>query len=402
MSYLGSDTASPVIYLKECGNVPTASSVKTRGFKSGVREVTPGKKYEVKVYWRDSSGARQSKSKTIKGTKRQAVIEQAALRVLCQKRTSIGSTRTTVNEYLDHYLAVASIGASSRQSYEKMLRLYVRPAFGSTLLTKLRRPDLRSHYADMASGTFNGRVLSSATVAMTHRYLRAALNEAVRDGYLESNPALNIKIRVKKERPQVLTEEQVDLFLATLKAYKHYPNTKRRWSTLLQIMAMGGLRIGEAVALKWSDIYFDEDCILVRRSATLIKSEWSIDVTKDGKERLVALPRSLMHELEERWCDCGTMDPNRWVFGGTKDNPADKRSIDRAFKIVLRDAGLPDIRLHDLRHSLATNLSRSKFSATDVQARLGHQDVQTTLKHYVHASRTNDVAIASYLQERFY
>jgi len=381
-------------------------SFKNKGFRKGIRTVREGKQYEVKIYWRSAGGIRHSKSQMVYGTYSEARHQWIQMKATQRKGEPDNSASITVNDFLDQYLDISDVRRSTRQSMEKMFGYYVRPWFGDKRLSDIRSQDLEAHYADMRSGSVSRtrRELSAATVAMTHRYVRTALNAAVRHGYLLENPATAVKLRKQRlgaiSRP-TLTRDQLNVFLDAA--------SKSKWELLFHLLVMSGLRMGEGIGLRWDDIDFDQGLLKVRRSMSKVDGVWVMLPPKGGVSRSLRLPEGLLKRLsrlyevkKETAKENVDKQPVEWIFpnpSGT--SPAGKRNIDRAFKVVLKRAGLPDMRLHDLRHTHATLLN-VKHPLKALQERLGHEDIQTTLTYYVHSKPEDDIAIVRDLQASFY
>jgi len=194
---------------------------------------------------------------------------------------------------------------------------------------------------------------------------------AVKCGWLQSNPCKGLPIPKsgKKRIRHVLTAEQVRSLVAAL---------PKREGVMVIFLAITGLRISEAVALRWSD--FREDCIHMRR----YRYEGRITELESRESRLVPIPielRRLMESLRES-------EEDDWIFRSrTPGLPMNhSMSMKRIIKPVLRKLGLPSIGWHDLRHTLISWLGSAKYSPKMIADVVGHSDIQTTLSVYTHAA----------------
>jgi integrase len=147
-----------------------------------------------------------------------------------------------------------------------------------------------------------------------------------------------------------------------------------------------GLRHGELLGLRWSDLDLKAKTLTVR--ASLLEQNGRViglDSTKTDKDRVITLPESVVAELNThrrellaRGLIC------EWVFPNRKKAPLLQGTVRRAFYRAAQKAGLPQIRVHDLRHTMATLLLKSGTNVKVVQERLGHGQVQVTLNTYAH------------------
>ena len=234
--------------------------------------------------------------------------------------------------------------------------------------------------------------LSKNSVRMIRATLSVILSDAVDDGIIPANPALNLGRR-GRSRPDKLTaadrtrnirpmsQEQLGTFLAT--AQEHTPI----YAPLFILLAHAGLRPGEAFALQWTDVDFANGRIRVERALAARQ----IEPTKTGTTRTVdmskdlakALRRLLLErrreKLEQGW---EAMPP--WVFCTEAGTPLDESRVRKNFALALEAAGLPNFRVYDLRHTFASLLLADGAPITYVAALLGHSKPITTLQYYAH------------------
>jgi integrase len=214
------------------------------------------------------------------------------------------------------------------------------------------------------------------TVNREMALLRRMLNIAVREQWIPRNPfSLGeslISAADEKKRERILTREEE---LKLLNACEH---PKRKHLRAIIICALDtGMRQGEILKLKWSDIDSDSGLITVCAFNT-----------KTMKERTVSITSRLKYELEHLW-EASNKDLENLVFGVT-DN------VKRSFTTVRRETGLNDLRFHDLRHSHATRLDDLGFSLSKIANQLGHTQLQTTLR-YVNRDKTAIKQVANAL-----
>jgi integrase len=212
------------------------------------------------------------------------------------------------------------------------------------------------------------------------------LNQAVDDELIPANPALRlgkiIKRKDKKESINPLSSEELKLLLDKVNKHftEHYP--------LFLLLARTGMRIGEALAVKWGDIDYNGRFIKVERS--IVRGE--ISTPKNGKSRRVDMSRQLAdalkdHELEskKKGLALGLGEIPEYVFTNEKGRMIDKDNWRRrVFSKALTKAEIRKIRIHDLRHTYATLRISKGDNIADVSNQLGHHSVKLTLDIYYH------------------
>ena len=158
---------------------------------------------------------------------------------------------------------------------------------------------------------------------------------------------------------------------------------------LLLLLCRTGMRIGEAIALKWEDLDFNNRFITVRRA---INSLRNIDTPKGAKTRKVDMSLQLKMELEQlllkrkiQKLENGWKEVPKWVFINACGKTLDKNNWrNRVFNKVVEAAGLRKIRIHDLRHTFASLLIQAGESLAYVKDQLGHHSIQVTVDIYGH------------------
>jgi integrase len=301
-------------------------------------------------------------------------------------------SRERLGLYLTGWLdgtARLNVRPRTLDGYRAHLARYVQlHPIASVPLRDLAPPRLRAFYGELAA-----RGLSARTVRLTHAILRAALEQAVDDRRLTANPAAGALKRMRlvaatRRDVQALTPAQVHALLATSE------RTGNRWHALWHLLVNGGLRPSEALALRWEDVGADRVHVrqaLDTRSATGARTV--ADVKTHGSRRAVTLPAATMAALAwhrtrqeaERIAGGAAYADRGLVFAGQTGEPIDlKNATARHFVPLLAAAGLPRIRVYDLRHTHATLLLAAGVPVNVVSARLGHASAKMTLDVYGH------------------
>ncbi|WEV61281.1 tyrosine-type recombinase/integrase [Streptococcaceae bacterium ESL0729] len=225
--------------------------------------------------------------------------------------------------------------------------------------------------------------LSNNYIRSVHQILQQVFDLAIKLGYLNKNAA-KIVGNVKKEKPKVdfWTREEFQRFINTfdksdLLEYQKF--------IIFWFFFMTGIRTSELQALTWSDLDFKNETIYVHKSMYYKnKDEYTINDTKTlSSTRLLYLDKdtiNYMMEWKERQKEVGNID---FIFSLT-GLPLVKSTLSRIISIHAEFAGVKKIRVHDLRHSHASLMLELGMNSLEMQNRLGHADIKTTLGTYSH------------------
>jgi integrase len=354
------------------------------------------------------TGKRQQLRRRGFKTKKDATEAQALILVERARGTFVRPTRVTVGAYLaDEWLPAKRPGLrpSTADTYARMIELYVQPSIGGVELSQLDGSMLNTLYGRMlGSGRSDGRKsehgggLAPKTVRNLHGMLSKAFRDGIRWGRLARNPCDAADPPTSRSpEMQAWTQEELRSFAQA--------TSDHRWAAIWALMITTGMRRGEVLGLRWSDIDLDTGSATIR--STRIRYGTTVDrstpKTASGN-RTIALGPSVRASLrtwrktqmEERMLmgDGWQNDDNLVVTlaDGRAPNP---ESFSNLFQNLTRRAGLRTIRLHDLRHSYATAALASGIPVKVVSQRLGHADVGVTLKVYAHVLPGDDIHAAS-------
>jgi integrase len=358
-----------------------------------------GNAWQVIVYaGRDPvTGRKRQVSRNVRGTKRDAQAVRAQLLVELGEGQHLG-TEATFGELVERWYEHVSPDWSPKTAAEtrRMIDKVVLPRLGRARLQRLRPADLDRLYAQLrTSGSASGGPLAPATVRRIHEIIRRALKQGVRWGWLSTNPAIHATPpRVPKSDVVPPTPENVVRLLELAEAED--PDL----AVFLRLAAGTGARRGELCALRWSDIDLDPGTVLIAR-AMVHGSDGMVErSTKTHSARRIALDADTVAALSkyrartaERAGECGVGLPeDARVFsfepnGGTPWRPD---VVTNRFNKLRRKAGLDSVRLHDLRHYVATRLIAAGVPVRTVSGRLGHANAATTLNVYAAFVQASD------------
>jgi integrase len=288
-----------------------------------------------------------------------------------------------VDEFLDHWLKTAvkpKVRAKTHRDYAAMLRRYIRPAIGARILASLSPLEIQAAYQVMID-----RKLSARTVRYAHAVLRAAIRQAIRWQLLLNDPTQGVELpREQCREMSVLTTEQARSFLRTA---SHSPQ-----ECIFAVALTTGMRPSEYLALCWRDIDWDRGTISVVRTLHRNEGQWTFADTKRVRSRRVVklqmwvldLLRKLKGGVGEAEAACDSVFADL-IFTTTRGEPtSEEYLVKKHFKPLLREAGLPNIRLYDLRHTSATLALTVGVAPKVVSEQLGHASAAFTLDTYSH------------------
>jgi integrase len=307
-----------------------------------------------------------------------------------QQGTLVTAPRQTLAQFLTEWLENSqkqSVRPRTYERYEELVRLHIVPALGRYELQKLSAQHLQAFYAQKSE-----EGLSATTINHFHNVLHKALDTAVKWNLVARNVCdLVSPPRRKRFEVHPLTLEQVHKLLSVVEGHE--------MEALFKLALATGLRRGELMGLKWQDIDFDAGVLQVRRILSRVPTKMpgkgyveAEPKTQKSRRSVVIAPFALeaLQQHRERQREAKLQVGTAWqehdyVFCtsiGTHLNPT--RDMLDQLKALLKKAGLPDIRFHDLRHSAATLLLSVGVHPKEVQEILGHSQISITMDVYSH------------------
>lgn len=324
--------------------------------------------------------------KVFYGKKQSEVVAKIddALHDLRRGMLAIGPN-ITVQEYMEQWLEdihKSTVKLSSYKTYRGLLDRYIIPGLGRIKLQSLTPQHVQAFYSKKLKDG-----LSPKTINDVHGLLHKALSNAVKWNTIPRNVCEAVTLpRVARKEKAVLTAEQARYLLKEMKDH--------RLEALFTLAIVTGMREGELLALRWQDIDFSGCSLQVMRTVRYIKGYGYVEAEpKTVKSRrkimlpffaveVLALHKTRQEEQRREnanvWVDRGL------VFATAEGNYIALTTLRRALNGVLKQAGLPHIRFHDLRHSAATILLSRGTHPKVVQEILGHSQVSMTLDVYSH------------------
>jgi integrase len=354
--------------------------------------------WRVRVYiGRDSIGKARYVERGVTGSRREAERELSRVLADVEDGRYSPSAAMSLDQLLDRWLDVKaiSIEPSTLSSYRWIAGQYVRPGLGDRRIGKLRPIDLDMLYADLSA-----RGLSPRTVRICHSILRQSLEQARRWGLIARSPAVDATpIPQRRKEVTAPTVQEVARILDA--AMEEDPE----FGLYLWVLAATGCRRGEGCALRWTDLDLERGELRIRRSIAHVGNEIREKDTKTHASRRLAIDPATIgllrqHRLRqrERYLALGVSMPrDAALFTDADGRPWRPDVCTNRFGRLRKQLGLEGVRLHDLRHFVATVLTDGGIPIGTVSTRLGHSQLSTTLDLYTHAIPATDQRAAAYL-----
>ncbi len=314
----------------------------------------------------------------------------------------------TVAAWLQHWLDGRSrLRARTRVSYQEHIDRFLIPHLGEAVLEELTPARVQRAFEGIAAHiTPRGQQVAAATVQRVRATLRAALNTAVRERLLRSNPANGLRLEGgQSARPVVWTEQAVANWRSSgvrpsvsvwmveqTRAFLDHVSQDRLYA-LFHLAVMTGLRRGEVVGLRSADVDLERGAVRVVRQLQAHRGQGLVEVApKSAASRrtlmvdhttVAVLRRHWWRQQQEEAEDHGRVwDRGGYVFTAVEGGVLATERLSRLFRKLNTSSGLPPVRLHDLRHGAATLALAAGVELKVVQAMLGHASIVLTADTY--------------------
>ena len=307
----------------------------------------------------------------------------------------------TVGQWMDVWFenyAKIKVRPSSHQTYRGYIENHIKPNIGSIPLNKLTSLELQKLYKKLLG---NGRVerieskkqpkgLSAKTVRNINQIICSALNLAIEQRLILTNPANACALpNLEHREMKTLPVEQLTSFLREAKESGVFE--------MYYIELATGLRRGELLGLKWSDIDLEHGSLRVQRQIARIDGE-IVEAPLKTKNAYRTLPLSAdaIDVLKTQKKKCGN---SQYVFPSPTGGPISPDSVLHMLHRVLKRAGLPKVRFHDLRHTFATLALQNGVDIKTVSGMLGHFSAGFTLDTYAHVTTATQKEAANTMEK---
>lgn len=342
------------------------------------------------------------KRKVVYGDTRKEVVEKLkALQSVQQQGLPVSVERQTVAQYLTRWVedvARHRVRETTYVNYRHMIDFHIVPNIGRILVTRLTPQDVQ-----LLLGTLLRNGSSPKTAKNVRSLLNVALGQAVAWGLIPRNVVAGTTTpRVPRYTPVVLSVEQSKAFLASIRG--------DRLEALYVTALLLGLRRGEVLGLRWSDIDWQSSTLRIERSLSVAGNKAILAPPKtEASVRVLPMPDvvarllSFHHEAQaiQRAIACSRWVEQGFVFTVETGGPIRPRNVLTYFHKALARAGLPRMRFHDLRHSCASLLAAAGVPPRTAMEILGHTNIGVTLGIYTHVLDSAKRSAAAVMDDLF-
>ena len=321
---------------------------------------------------------------------------------------------TTINDVFEVWKQLKrGLKDNTFQNYKYMYEQFVKPDFGNTRISQLKKSDVKRFYNMLA----DERALKVSTIDSIHTVLHQVLDMAVDDAYLRNNPSDNVLKELKQahnfdtEKRKALTVAEQELFLDFLRRNHQY----NHWYPIFAVMVGTGLRVGEVTGLRWCDIDLKENLIDVNHTLAYYNHAengcyFNINTpkTKAGFRNVPMLEFVKQAFIEERKyqiangirCSVKIDGYTDFIFVNRFGAAQHQGTLNKALRRIIRDCNdevlerneenpvlLPRFSCHSLRHTFTTRMCEAGVNIKVIQDALGHSDISTTLNIYADVTK---------------
>lgn len=350
------------------------------------------------------TGKRHRDIITFTGTKKQALAEEARLKMERDRGTYVAPSKLTFGQFLQDYWLIkvkSETKPRTEEGYRQIVESHLEPALGHIKLDKLRPIHLQEYINAKRNPEDGKKPLSGQTLKNHYSVLRQSLKYALHLQLLAVNPADRIDSpRAERVEREVLDEKQTVLLLRKAQGTELY--------VPICIAAFTGLRRGEVLGLKWSDLDWDNQTLQVVRTLQKSKDGFRWGEPKSQKSRrtiavsewLISVLREHRRAQNERRLGLGAdYQDQDLICAREYGDPWEPSRFSTLFHDLVSGLDLPEITFHGLRHGHLTHLLKAGLPANVVSARAGHSTISITVDLYGHILEGQDRAAANAFEE---
>ncbi len=346
-------------------------------------------------------------------TKKEVMNKMVDYKSDFNKGLIVQDEKITVQEWIKTWLfelKINELKPSTIERYSGVYDNYIKnTGIGRCKLKDLKATNIKLYYNRLIE---EGKSVN--IVKTVNKVLKASLNEAKKNGYIYVNVCENItlpKEKLKEEKEiTVFTLDEENKLLSSIKNHKY---------KMVFILALGtGLRMGELIALKWSDINFKNKTLNVKRAMSrayvfengkkVFKIEENTPKT-NSSIRTIPIPSSVLKELQEhkkkqdlfKEIYKDVYEDKNYVFANSLGEFIKPDTISRSYAKILKEARIPHKKFHSLRHTYATRLSEKGVSLKTIQKLLGHASIRMTADIYTHVMDEEKVLAVEKINDIF-
>lgn len=363
-----------------------------------------GKTWTAHAKWTDSKGKKHQETKGGFHTKKEATKYERELLGRVDSGRHVGASGYNYGEYMvGKWLPARKqqrcLKRSTEETYKMLINAYILPSLGYMRLENIKTRDIEGFFAHLQQG---GRkksrkdgdtTLSNKSVRNIGSIVKTSLKDAVRWELISFNPADSaVQPPSGTAEIDVLTPDMLRAYVASIQEH--------RFGSMLQLVALNGLRRGEVLGLSWKNVNFPESTISINRTRIRAGNATIFDTPKSKKSirtididpcTMALLRKWKLAQVQER-----LLIADRWndeedlVVTNADGKPPTFSSFDRMFRKTLEVAGMKKVRFHSLRHSFIIAALRSGGDIKVVSEHVGHSDIAITQRIYNHVVAGDD------------
>jgi len=309
-------------------------------------------------------------------TKRIVSDKLSELIVEKAKNTITQNDKITVQDWIVKWMDIyksRTLKKKTIENYNSAANNYIIPNIGNIQLQKLTALDIQGLINKLID-----KQIAPSTIKYMFTVLSASINQAIRNNLVSKNPCADVKTpKISRNAIKTFSVEELKQFLAQAKEHYLYPS--------FLILATTGIRRGECLALKWKDINFDTGILTISTQIIESRTYGNIIDTPKTECSIRKIPiSSVIIDILSQY----KKDNNDWIAGTKNKTFVSPRNFNRAYYMLLERAGLNHLKLHGIRHSVATLLIEGNVDLKSVSLLLGHSTEGFTARTYIHPSQS--------------
>ena len=384
--------------------MPRKSNTRAAQGAGTIRQRKDGRWEARYTVGRDPGTGKQVQRSVYGATQQEVRKKLAQLTAALDAGTYKEPCKMTMGQWLDIWAAdyLGGVKPKTVESYCCQIKVHIKPALGSVKLEALNAHTIQKFYNSLGDGRDGKPGLSPKSIKIVHGVLHKALQQAVALGYLRFNPSDACTLpRVEQKEINPLDNTAITKFLNAIHGH--------RFEAIYLTMLFTGIRRGEACGLKWDHVNLENGTILINQQLQNIPGQvgaFRLMSTKSSKGRTIQIAAAVVKVLKKHraqqaearllagplWRDEG------YVFTNDTGGHISPNTLYHNYKRIVASIGLPDARLHDLRHSYAVAAIKSGDDIKTVQGNLGHHTASFTLDVYGHVTEEMKQASAERME----